>query len=140
MLTGEPNSQQIQSPSSPFFVSPNYWTTDPTISQAFAEYSEAGHPSHGIDDTCLTLRAILPFSDASARQSVQQFQGIAPVFDTRVVCTRPQVKNLKVDRPLYIYLRGRISTKASLPRLAGTEPTIPFNIPLLDNFLMRMAV
>ncbi|KAJ9606152.1 hypothetical protein H2200_009113 [Cladophialophora chaetospira] len=127
------NSEQVQNPNSPFFASPNYWTTDPTVFPAFAEYSEAGYSSDKTVDTGLTLRAFLPFGDASARQQVRDFQGMAPVFDTRVVCTRPQFTSLKADYMSRSWLRGNISAEASLPGLAATQPVVEFECPLVDN-------
>ena len=131
------NTAEYQNPTSPFFASPNYWTTDPTVFQAFAEYSELGNSSDGVDDTGLTLRAFLPFSDASARQLVRDFQGMAPVFDTRVVCTRPDIKSLKMD-PNYtgflVYLEGNFSSDSSLPGLAATQAIVPFHCPLVMPF------
>ena len=132
------NTEEFQSPTSPFFASPNYWTTDPTVFQAFAEYTEPGNPSDGVDDTGLTLRALLPFSDAAARQSVRNFTGMAPVFDTRVVCARPQLESLRLDpnrtTGFVVYLEGNFSVPSSLPGLAATEPQVNFDCQLASPF------
>lgn len=129
---------------SPFLTSPNYFTTDPTVFQTFAEHSEPGKSSDGVDDTGLTLRAFLPFADTTARQSIGDFQGTAPVFDTRVVCTRPNITSLTNDltRSLAasVFLGGNITTNPSLPGLAATEPVISFSCPqTLNSFTTNVS-
>ncbi|KAI1624598.1 hypothetical protein EDD37DRAFT_352246 [Exophiala viscosa] len=133
---------EVENANSPFYTTPNYWTTDPTVFQSFAEYSEAGYTSDGLDDTGLTLRAFLPFADATARQSVREFQGLATVFDTRIVCTRPQMSRLKmamVDNDITGYtavsMTGNLTTNASLPGLAATQPVVSFECPLAAPFV-----
>ena len=133
---------EVENANSPFYTTPNYWTTDPTVFQSFAEYSEAGYTSDGLDDTGLTLRAFLPYADATARQLVRDFQGMATVFDTRIVCTRPQMSRLKMamvenDISGYtaVYMTGNLTTNASLPGLAATQPIVPFECPLAAPFL-----
>ncbi|KAI1610864.1 hypothetical protein EDD36DRAFT_497743 [Exophiala viscosa] len=134
---------EVENANSPFYTTPNYWTTDPTVFQSFAEYSEAGYTSDGVDDTGLTLRAFLPFADTTARQLVREFQGMATVFDTRIVCTRPQMSRLKmvmVDNDITGYtavsMTGNLTTNASLPGLAATQPVVSFECPLAAPFLI----
>ena len=135
----DPNTEEFQSPTSPFFATPNYWTTDPTVFQAFAEYSEPGDSSDGVDDTGLTLRALLPFSDAAARQSVRNFTGMAPVFDTRIVCTRPELKTLGLDHDrstgFLVYLKGKFGASSFLPGLAATVSDVLFDCQLATPFV-----
>jgi hypothetical protein len=67
-----------------------YWKRSPSQSEIFAEYSEPGETSDELDDTGTALRAFLPISSTSQRESIQSFNGIARVIDTRVICVRPK--------------------------------------------------
>jgi hypothetical protein len=78
------------------------WTNSPTQFQAFAEYSEVGATGDGIDDTGLTLRSLLPITTQAARESLHLFQGLAPTFDARVICVRPNITNLALCDDEYI--------------------------------------
>ncbi|KAK4938818.1 hypothetical protein LTR10_020825 [Elasticomyces elasticus] len=125
-------SNDFENANSPYFTSPNYWTTDPTVFQSFAEYSEPGFPSDDVDDTGLTLRAFLPFADTTSRQSIREFQGMASVFDTRVVCTRSHITSLMIDPnydDLIVWLMGNLTTNSSLPGLAATQSVVSFDCP-----------
>ncbi len=130
-------TDQLENPNSPFETSPNYWTTDPTVFQTFAEHSELGSSSDGVEDTGLTLRALLPFGDANARETIRDFEGMAPVFDARIVCTRPQLTDLILDpaNPSVLSLMGNYTANPSLPGLAATQPVVPFNCPLMIPFV-----
>lgn len=72
----------------------NYWGRYPKQFASFAEYSEPGLSSEGVDDTGVTLRSFLPFNNQIDRGSVLEFHGIAPVFDTHCVCVRPRYTSL----------------------------------------------
>ncbi|CZR49873.1 uncharacterized protein FPRO_16080 [Fusarium proliferatum ET1] len=67
-----------------------YWNRAPYQSETFAEYSEPGESSEELDDTGTVLRAFLPISTKAQRESIQSFNGIARVIDTRVICVRPR--------------------------------------------------
>ncbi|KAF5243251.1 hypothetical protein FANTH_8260 [Fusarium anthophilum] len=68
------------------------WVSNATNTSAdhgeFAPYN-----SPGIRDTGTVVRAFLPFKD-DERRSLIGYQGYATALDTRVVCTRPIIKNV----------------------------------------------
>ncbi|KAF5672664.1 hypothetical protein FCIRC_8368 [Fusarium circinatum] len=63
-----------------------YWNRAPSQFEIFAEYSEPGESSEELDDTGTVLRAFLPISIKAQRESIQSFNGIARVIDTRAIC------------------------------------------------------
>ena len=70
----------------------NYWTSPPASFPSFAEWSEKPSAEEDyIKDTGPSLRAFLPFQSSDARLSTQAYEGIADVFDTSVVCARPEI-------------------------------------------------
>ncbi|KAG5802244.1 hypothetical protein H9Q74_001608 [Fusarium xylarioides] len=64
----------------------DYWKRTPSQSEIFAEFSEPAESSDGLDDTGTVLRAFLPISTKAQRESIQSFNGITRVIDTRVIC------------------------------------------------------
>ena len=56
----------------------------------------AADGSSGLSDTGLTMRALLPISAQENRSSIHKYEGFSQVFDTRVVCVRPNITNLEV--------------------------------------------
>ncbi|PSN66457.1 hypothetical protein BS50DRAFT_622120 [Corynespora cassiicola Philippines] len=91
---------------------------------AFAEYSEgmAADGSSGLSDTGLTLRAFLPISRQENRSSIHKYEGFSQVFDTRVVCVRPNITNLEVylNSSLPV-LHGSMSIPSDLRELAAAS-------------------
>jgi hypothetical protein len=66
------------------------WSRVPVQSPIFAEYSEPGQLKDNIDDTGLSLRALLPMNSQSQRESVHSFSGMARILDCRVLCVQPK--------------------------------------------------
>ncbi|KAE9379748.1 hypothetical protein N431DRAFT_478669 [Stipitochalara longipes BDJ] len=78
------------------FFSSNYWSTTPTAFQAFAEYTEPPFNGSDISDTGVAIRGFLPLSTESVRSSLQNYSGVAALFDTRVACLQPLSSNIQV--------------------------------------------
>ncbi|KAF6830751.1 hypothetical protein CMUS01_07626, partial [Colletotrichum musicola] len=68
----------------------------PLSSEIFAEYSEPGVQLEGVDDTGPTVRAFLPITQRETRETVHMFQGMARVFESRVMCIRPEILRLQL--------------------------------------------
>ncbi len=71
-----------------------YWSEKPVSYPAIAEYSETAEGAEGIYDTGLSMRGFLPLPSVSQRELLHSYQGRATVMDSRVVCVRPQMKDL----------------------------------------------
>lgn len=110
LVTGFANQETILLATSPTIISTtvedaelnfttkdSYWSRYPKQFAAFAEYTEPGDSSDGVEDTGVTLRSFLPFSDQNDRASLLEFNGVAPVFDTRCLCVRPTFTSLLFD-------------------------------------------
>ncbi|KAI1078922.1 hypothetical protein F5B20DRAFT_591199 [Whalleya microplaca] len=52
-----------------------------------------------VRDTGPNLRAFLPISSPETRTSLEAYEGIADIFDTRVICSRPIVKLDNLESP-----------------------------------------
>ncbi|EPS39544.1 hypothetical protein H072_6689 [Dactylellina haptotyla CBS 200.50] len=73
-----------------------YWQTNQQRAFApFAEYSEPPQVVPGLVDTGFSIRAFPPFIESQDRVKLNQFSGKAVVWDSRVVCQKPQVSNAK---------------------------------------------
>lgn len=72
------------------------WLQSPPAFPSFAEYKEKAPAAEGIDDTGVLLRAFVPFSQASKRESLRNYSGKAVVLDSRVSCQAPFLNNLNV--------------------------------------------
>lgn len=71
--------------------SPNYWLSSPPGYPAFAEHSKKpASTSDVFVDTGPSIRALLPFSSENDRRALSEYTGLASVFDTRVICVRPE--------------------------------------------------
>jgi hypothetical protein len=70
------------------------WQNNPSQFEVFAEYSEDGTRTEGVDDTGPILRAFLPIAQQQTRESLHRFQGLSYVYDARVVCVRPQIEKM----------------------------------------------
>ncbi|KAK1638590.1 hypothetical protein BDP81DRAFT_392045 [Colletotrichum phormii] len=73
----------------------NYWIQRPRLTETFAEYTGTAAEGKELDDTGPTVRAFLPVASQQERESLLEFQGMARVLDTRFVCTRPQLSNVR---------------------------------------------
>jgi hypothetical protein len=62
----------------------------------FAEYTEAPMVSEGVVDTGLAIRALFPIVSQPSRYVLRDYKGNATIFDSRVVCVRPEVSNLSI--------------------------------------------
>lgn len=79
------------------YKSHDYYKQRPSSFASFAEYWEPPiNTEDDVDDTGITLRALLPLSSQLERESIRTFRGVARVLDSRVVCLRPQVSNFHV--------------------------------------------
>lgn len=73
------------------------WNSQPNSYFRFAELGydgvrdTKGHDAESVDDSGTAIRAILPFSNASDRTTLRGYDGPSVVFDSRVVCTRPNL-------------------------------------------------
>ncbi|KAK4449742.1 hypothetical protein QBC34DRAFT_379803 [Podospora aff. communis PSN243] len=99
---------------------------------AFAEYAEPARADtgDGIRDTGPSLRAFLPISTRSMREATLSYEGIATMLDTRVVCVRPNIGNLRILSPSKGHLlNGTIWTdrKVSGAWVTGDAPQEPQN-------------
>ncbi|EQB54272.1 hypothetical protein CGLO_05910 [Colletotrichum gloeosporioides Cg-14] len=73
----------------------NYWFQRPRFTETFAEYSDDPVTGEGLDDTGPSVRAFLPLASQEDRESILEFQGMARVIDSRVICLRPRLSNLR---------------------------------------------
>ncbi|KAI8941765.1 hypothetical protein NX059_002968 [Plenodomus lindquistii] len=102
---------------------------------AFAEYVEGmvANGSSGISDTGLTLRAFLPIDGQGNRSSIHNYNGPATVIDSRVVCVRPNITNLRTHLVPYQpsrgfsapILHGNISIPLDLLQQASASRILP---------------
>jgi hypothetical protein len=84
---------------------------DPSQFETFAEYSEDGMKSEGVDDTGTVLRAFLPIAQQHTRQSLRKYEGLSYVYDAHVLCVRPEFEemrfcNLATDKGKYSRVCG----------------------------------
>lgn len=71
----------------------NVWTSRPVSYPLFAEWSEAPQlASDAVDDTGMTIRAMLPFATEQSRSLLHTYEGPATVFNSRVVCVLPMIE------------------------------------------------
>lgn len=93
------------------FASMNMWfSTAPSSSWTFAEWSEAFTNGSSFHDTGHTYRSFPPFWDQVRRTKLRSFHGPATVLDHRIVCVRPRLTNLRLDSVLegYVHLSGEM--------------------------------
>jgi hypothetical protein len=129
---------------------PDFTNFMPSVYPTFGEYSEASNESAGLDDTGPSLRAILPISSATIRQTMSNYTGPGTVVNSHVVCLKPLYENLMLvmgggpdahDPP---YLTGTISVGTSLPAALsffqfGDGYGNPYPLAAL-NFTCQLAV
>jgi hypothetical protein len=81
---------------------------NPTQFETFAEYSEDGANTEGVDDTGIVLRAFLPIAQQQIRQSLHRYEGLSYIYDAHVLCVRPVFEELRfcdTDTSTGIYSR-----------------------------------
>jgi hypothetical protein len=79
---------------------PVYTSYRPANFPAFAEYSEpavVNSSEQETDDTGPTLRAILPISSTSTRESLSNYSGYATLLNSHIVCVKPLIQNLTFE-------------------------------------------
>ncbi|CZR59696.1 uncharacterized protein PAC_09590 [Phialocephala subalpina] len=100
---------------------PDFTSYMPSTFPTFAEYSEPTNSTPGVDDSGLTVRAILPFSSATTRQTMSNYTGPGTVLNTHVVCIKPELRNFsfisggghsQIDP---VYVRGMVSVGSVTP-------------------------
>ncbi|KAF3801982.1 hypothetical protein GCG54_00015205 [Colletotrichum gloeosporioides] len=73
------------------------WNSQPNSYYRFAELRNDASPDIDLDqveDSGTALRAILPFTNVANRTNLRKYEGPSVVFDSRVVCTRPNVTGM----------------------------------------------
>ncbi|KAI0544799.1 hypothetical protein F4679DRAFT_563568 [Xylaria curta] len=86
----------------------NYWASPPASFPSFAEWSEDPKEElDSVEDTGPSLRAFLPIVSPETRTSLQTYDGMADVFDTRVFCSRPVMHFEEPEWP-YRFLIGTL--------------------------------
>ena len=116
-----------------------YWITSPAVYPAFAEYTEPPAISDGVHDTGFSMRAFLPFPLKQQRNLLNSYDGMATVFDSRVVCMRPSIKDLIVSLVIQPVEKGDFTIiEGSCPPfftgVVGTNLTAPrFKAMASDN-------
>ncbi|KAH7018495.1 uncharacterized protein B0I36DRAFT_388692 [Microdochium trichocladiopsis] len=75
----------------------DYYIRRPDSFSIFAEYSEPPQSvADDIDDTGLTIRALLPIKEKTDRERIRLFRGTAKMIDARVTCVRPGIAGLRI--------------------------------------------
>ena len=113
----------------------DFTTSMPAVFPAFGEFSMPSKNTPNIDDTGPIVRAFLPISSATTRQTLSNYTGYGTLLNSRVVCLRPTVQNLtfvmggglgEADRP---YLSGRISIGPTMPEgITFINTTLPTDV------------
>ena len=102
----------------------NYFTSTPVQFDAFAEYTENSIVGDGISDTGVTVRGFLPITDQATKSSLRSYNGTAGLFDTRIVCARPEITfstfNQSVSNLSFRILGGPVTTNIYKLQLQGT--------------------
>jgi hypothetical protein len=82
-----------------FAEEPNYSHYRPANFPVFAEYSELAPQNNGneVDDTGPTVRAILPISSPSVRETLVNYNGYGTLLNSHVVCVKPRIENLTFE-------------------------------------------
>ncbi|KAF2149820.1 hypothetical protein K461DRAFT_34484 [Myriangium duriaei CBS 260.36] len=107
----------------------DYWAVTPTNFASILEFSEPVQPKDALSDTGVSIRGFLPIDNQTLRQNLRSWQGMAALFDTRVVCARPNITltALGIPAPAHevsgihggltptLRLEGNISSKLDIP-------------------------
>ncbi|KAG9496682.1 hypothetical protein J7337_011462 [Fusarium musae] len=76
------------------YKGPTYWGSKPSSQWRFAE-DRIGKPRFG--DTGDVYRAMLPFSEAASRTSLEAYDGPALVANVRTICRPPPLQNSSIS-------------------------------------------
>ncbi|KAF5003869.1 hypothetical protein FDECE_9617 [Fusarium decemcellulare] len=72
------------------------WVSNATISDGTAQHGEfAPNSAPGIRDTGTVVRAFLPINDDDERSRLTEYHGLGTAVDTRVVCMRPKLTDIR---------------------------------------------
>ncbi|KAJ9605346.1 hypothetical protein H2200_010003 [Cladophialophora chaetospira] len=69
------------------------WLRNPGQYPVFAEYAKPAEQLEGVDDTGVLLRAFIPSTAATHRETLRNYSGSAVVLDSRVSCHTPSFSN-----------------------------------------------
>ncbi|KAF4996141.1 hypothetical protein FDECE_12565 [Fusarium decemcellulare] len=78
----------------------SYWKSRPSSQWRFAEVKK-NESYHVVGDTGDTFRAMLPFSWAESRTSLEHYSGPAVVANFRTMCTPPNIRNISFNHGLH---------------------------------------
>ncbi|KAF4545801.1 uncharacterized protein LTHEOB_5060 [Lasiodiplodia theobromae] len=82
---------------------PNYWASTPSTYNTFAEWSiSADALSDNAVDTGPTIRALLPITSDNDLLELEEYNGTASLFDARVSCVRPTIKDAAFNFDLQV--------------------------------------
>jgi len=108
------------------------WSTKPPFYPVFAEYAESPSPyqdATGISDTGMALRALLPLPFEQNRTLVRNYTGPGTVFDSRVICMRPEINIFQLayfaNYPLAVF-DGIIEITANAPGVYNVDNATEF--------------
>ncbi|KAH7068935.1 hypothetical protein BKA63DRAFT_520340 [Paraphoma chrysanthemicola] len=107
----------------------NAWHSGSSTFPSFAEYKHDPSTGAAFQDTGLTYRGFLPFNNASLRKSLMTYHGPLTVVDERVVCVKPQFRNLtfEINRTKRNILSGDMIFNNTHPDVFQTEENPSFN-------------
>ncbi|PVH84381.1 hypothetical protein DL98DRAFT_611049 [Cadophora sp. DSE1049] len=93
----------------------------PSTYAAFGEFSEDFVQSDGVDDTGPTVRAFLPITSPTIRQTLSNYTGLGTILNSHVVCIKPQIKDVVIGASQgsissnALFLTGSVSLGSSIP-------------------------
>ncbi|KAF2727921.1 hypothetical protein EJ04DRAFT_569950 [Polyplosphaeria fusca] len=123
----------FESHNAPFQSQQEFWSGQLRSSHAFAEYTSPRVTSHeAIDDTGPTLRAFLPIENQGIRYKLRNFSGLAPVFDTRVVCVRPDFVEGYLYQKIYNLTLKLPDFSDTIPGLRTSRENFIVELPRVD--------
>ncbi|KAK6527465.1 hypothetical protein TWF694_004454 [Orbilia ellipsospora] len=104
-------------------------TTIPVTLPSFAEYAinESAIQREDIVDTGTSLRAFLPFDDSRFRTTLQSYTGKAVVWDSRVICQKPEISDVELIRDdelagAAFLVTGSIKASVALDIVQSSQP------------------
>ncbi|KAK8092570.1 hypothetical protein PG999_014769 [Apiospora kogelbergensis] len=100
--------------------------TGPPAFWRFAEYTESVTQPNGTVDTGISYRAAVPFTNESSRVQLMNYSGPAQVWDTRVICTAPDLLNASYT-PYPSTLSGYFQRNAASKSFEHLEFADPYN-------------
>jgi hypothetical protein len=120
---------------------PDFSMLPPTLFPTFAEYANAStrDMQPGVDDTGAVIRALLPINDTTRRENLWLYNGFATLVNSRVVCVRPTVFDLRLgwdDRSNSTFIQGNLSVSAIRPsgihhdRIRDPKHKVDFGTPI----------